>query len=67
MFELMVATKPIYVLELPKKAGDTDALERWTHEVHKFKTYLEEEFQTRITNEELRDACRLMNRERGFG
>jgi len=66
MFELLGATKPMYVLELPQKAGDADALERWTHEVRKFKTQLEEKFQTRITDEKLRDAGRLMNRERGL-
>jgi len=66
MFELMGATKAMYVLELPQKSGDADALERWTYEVGKFKTHLEEKFQTRITDEKLRDACRLMNRERGL-
>jgi len=66
MFELMGATKAMYVLELPQKAGDADALERWTHEVRKFKSHLEERFQTRITDEKLRAACRLMNRERGL-
>jgi benzoyl-CoA reductase/2-hydroxyglutaryl-CoA dehydratase subunit BcrC/BadD/HgdB len=66
MFELMGATKPMYVLELPHKSGDADALERWTQEIRKLKTHLEEKFQTRITDEKLRDACRLMNRERGL-
>jgi len=66
MFELMSATKPMYVLELPQKAGDADALEHWTQEVRKFKEHLEQRFQTRITDEKLRDAARLMNRERGL-
>jgi benzoyl-CoA reductase/2-hydroxyglutaryl-CoA dehydratase subunit BcrC/BadD/HgdB len=66
MFELLGATKPMYVLELPQKSGDADALKRWTHEVRKFKSHLEEKFQTRITDEKLRAACRLMNRERGL-
>jgi benzoyl-CoA reductase/2-hydroxyglutaryl-CoA dehydratase subunit BcrC/BadD/HgdB len=66
MFELMSPTKPMYVLELPQKADDPDALEHWTHEAHKFKEHLEDRFQTRITEEKLRDAIRLMNRERGL-
>src|ERR1035437_3524909 len=66
MFELMSATKPMYVLELPQKAGDADALEHWTQEVRKFKEHLEQRFQTRITDVKLRDAARLMNRERGL-
>jgi benzoyl-CoA reductase/2-hydroxyglutaryl-CoA dehydratase subunit BcrC/BadD/HgdB len=66
MFELLGATKPMYVLELPQKADDADALERWTHEVRKFKTHLEERFQVCITHEKLRGAIGLMNRERGL-
>lgn len=66
MFELMSATKPMYVLELPQKADDADALEHWTGEVRKFKEHLEQRFQTRITDEKLHDAARLMNRERGL-
>jgi len=66
MFELMGATKPMYVLELPQKADDHDALERWTHEVRKFKEHLEQRWHTSITNEKLREAIHLMNRERGL-
>jgi len=64
MFELMGATRPMYVLELPQKADDPDALERWTHEVRKLKEHLEQRFHTNITDEKLREAIRLMNRER---
>jgi benzoyl-CoA reductase/2-hydroxyglutaryl-CoA dehydratase subunit BcrC/BadD/HgdB len=66
MFEMMNATKPVYVLELPQKAGDADAFEHWTHEVRKFKEHLERRFQTAVTDGKLRDAARLMNRERGL-
>jgi len=66
MFELMGATKPMYVLELPQKADDPDARERWTHEVRKLKEHLEQRFHTNITDEKLREAIRLMNRERGL-
>jgi benzoyl-CoA reductase/2-hydroxyglutaryl-CoA dehydratase subunit BcrC/BadD/HgdB len=66
MFELLGETRPMYVLELPQKAEDADALERWTREVRKFKAHLEERFQVRITDENLREAIRLMNRERGL-
>ena len=66
MFELMGATKPMFVLELPQKADDAVAFEHWTLEVGKFKEHLEQRFQTQITDEKLRDACRLMNRERGL-
>jgi benzoyl-CoA reductase/2-hydroxyglutaryl-CoA dehydratase subunit BcrC/BadD/HgdB len=64
MFELMSATKPMFVLELPQKADEAETFEHWTREVHKFKEHLEQRFQTQITDEKLRGACRLMNRER---
>jgi len=64
MFELMGATKPMYVLELPQKADDDGAFEHWAQEVRKLQQYLEQRFQTHITDEKLRDACRRMNRER---
>ncbi len=64
MFELMGLTKSIYVLELPRKPDDAAALASWTEEVRKLKAHLEERFSITITNEKLRDAIRLMNRER---
>lgn len=66
MFELMGETKPMHVLELPQKADDADALNHWTEEVRKLKEHFEQRFRTRITDEKLRDAIRLMNRERGL-
>jgi benzoyl-CoA reductase/2-hydroxyglutaryl-CoA dehydratase subunit BcrC/BadD/HgdB len=66
MFELMGATKPMYVLELPQKADAPDALEHWTQELRKFKAHLEQRFKTVINDEKLRDAIQLMNRERGL-
>jgi len=56
----------MYVLELPQKASDAAAADHWTGEVRKFKEHLEQRFHTRITENKLRDACRLMNRERGL-
>lgn len=64
MFELLAETRPLYVLELPQKAGDADALAHWTTEVRKFKAFLESRWDIRIGDEELRQAVRLMNRER---
>ncbi len=64
MFELLGRSKPMYVLELPQKAGDPDALERWVSEVHKFKAHLEARFEVKITPARLHEAIQLMNRER---
>jgi len=64
MFELLGLRKPMYVLELPQRADSEAAFEYWTDEVRKLKEHLEQRFQTRITDEKLRAACRTMNRER---
>ncbi|HWT79409.1 MAG TPA: 2-hydroxyacyl-CoA dehydratase family protein, partial [Candidatus Methylomirabilis sp.] len=64
MFELLGQSKLMYVLELPQKAGDPDALERWVSEVQKFKAHLEARFEVKITPARLHEAIQLMNRER---
>lgn len=64
MFELLGQSKPMYVLELPQKAGDADALERWIAEIHKFKAHLEARFEVKITPAKLHESIQLMNRER---
>jgi len=66
MYELMAETRPMYVLELPQKADDPDALEHWLRELHKFRSFLEQRFQTQITADALRKAIATMNRERAL-
>ena len=66
MFELLGESRPLYVLELPQKADDSDALDLWTNEVRKLKAHLEERFHVSITDDKLRAAIQLMNRERGL-
>lgn len=64
MFELMGATRQMYVLELPQKADDPGSLARWEAEVRKLKAELERRFGVEITQNKLRAAIALMNRER---
>jgi len=66
MYELMSAGREMYILELPQKADQPDALAHWIKEVGKFKAYVEKKFHTQITEDQLRAAIRLMNRERGL-
>jgi benzoyl-CoA reductase/2-hydroxyglutaryl-CoA dehydratase subunit BcrC/BadD/HgdB len=66
MFELMAETKPVYIMELPQKQDDADALEYWTRELRKLKTDLENRFRVEITPEKLRNAISVMNRERAL-
>ncbi len=66
MYELMSAGREMYILELPQKADQPDALAHWQKEVEKFKSYVEKRFDKQITDDQLRAAIRLMNRERGL-
>ncbi len=64
MYELMAQTRPMYVLELPQKPTDDDAMAHWMSELRKLKARLEEQFGVEITNGKIRQAIRTMNRER---
>jgi benzoyl-CoA reductase/2-hydroxyglutaryl-CoA dehydratase subunit BcrC/BadD/HgdB len=66
MFELLGASKPMYVLELPQKADESDAFEHWVLEVRKFREHLAARFSVEITDAALVGAIQLMNRERGL-
>jgi len=64
MFELIAESRPTYVLELPQKEDDADAMEHWVSELRKFKRELELRFDVEITDEKIREAIDVMNRER---
>jgi benzoyl-CoA reductase/2-hydroxyglutaryl-CoA dehydratase subunit BcrC/BadD/HgdB len=64
MYELMTQSRPMYVLELPQKPEDDDAMEHWIRELRKFKVKLESRFGVKITDEKIRQAVTVMNRER---
>ena len=66
MYELMAESRPMYVLELPQKVDDPDALEHWIAELRKFRSHLETQFDCEVTDAKLRDAIGVMNRERSL-
>jgi len=66
MYELMAESRPMYVLELPQKADDPDALEHWVRELEKFRAFLGTRFDTEVTEDKIRDAIGVMNRERAL-
>ncbi|MHC4459808.1 MAG: double-cubane-cluster-containing anaerobic reductase [Planctomycetota bacterium] len=66
MYELMAETRPMYVLELPQKPDDSDAITHWVSELRKLKTYLENHFAVDITDEKIRQGINIMNRERAL-
>lgn len=66
MYEIMGQRKRVEVLELTQKSDSESALSHWTDELRKFRTTLEKEFNVAITDRKLRDAIKLMNRERSL-
>jgi benzoyl-CoA reductase/2-hydroxyglutaryl-CoA dehydratase subunit BcrC/BadD/HgdB len=66
MYELMAETRPMYVLELPQKPQDSDAMAHWDSELRKLRARLEKQFAIRVTDERISQAVRIMNRERAL-
>jgi benzoyl-CoA reductase/2-hydroxyglutaryl-CoA dehydratase subunit BcrC/BadD/HgdB len=64
MYELMARTREMMVLELPQKPQNPDALSHWRAELKRFKTKLEQRFKVSITDERLKQAIKLVNKER---
>ena len=63
MYELLGQLKPTYILRLPQ-GFDRNAKKMWREELKLFVAYLEETFNVKITDEALREAVRMKNRER---
>ena len=66
MYELLAETRPVYVLELPQKVDDPDALDHWRAELRKFRAFLEERWGVEITDDCIRKATGVMNQERSL-
>ena len=66
MFELLGGFKPMAVLELPQKPDDASGFRHWLSELKGLRRRLEKLTGVKITDERLRDAIRLMNRERAL-
>ncbi len=64
MYELMGLTRPTYILELPQKPTDSDAMAHWVSELRKLRDKLQEHFGVDLTDDKIRRAIRTMNRER---
>jgi benzoyl-CoA reductase/2-hydroxyglutaryl-CoA dehydratase subunit BcrC/BadD/HgdB len=56
----------MHLVELPQKENDEDARHHWLKELHKLKEALEDRYQVEITDEKLKAAIDVMNRERGL-
>ncbi len=64
MFELLSPYKPVHVLQLPQNQDPATSLPAWRSEQERFKKIVEKNTGVEITDERLRSAIGLMNRER---
>lgn len=64
MFEMLKEYKPMHVLHLPQGTNRTGALKWWTGELYMLKDQLEENLGVEISQENLREAIKLVNKER---
>ena len=64
MFELMQDFKDVHVMKLPPGNLEENDRQYWLSEVGKFKALLEEKFAVSLTDEKLREAIRVLNKER---
>lgn len=63
MYEYMADFKKTFLMELPN-TQKPEALKLWKSEIIRFKEYLEQEFQTEITEDAVREAVRTENEAR---
>jgi benzoyl-CoA reductase/2-hydroxyglutaryl-CoA dehydratase subunit BcrC/BadD/HgdB len=63
MFELMNNIKDTYVMQLPSSRNET-ALKAWEHEMVAFKEKLEDFYGITITEEDIKKAIEIKNKER---
>lgn len=60
MYEYMSEFKDVFLMELPNSQNEA-AQKLWKSEVIRFKEYLEEKLGVEITEEKVREACRVQN------
>jgi benzoyl-CoA reductase/2-hydroxyglutaryl-CoA dehydratase subunit BcrC/BadD/HgdB len=64
MFELMGEYKPVHIMQLPNNPTTKDAMSLWKNEIIRYKEVLENHFETSISEDEIKKAINLKNRER---
>lgn len=63
MYEYLSEFKPVHVMELPNSQSEA-GLELWKHEIIKLKLTLEEMFDVKISEDDIRNAIKIKNNER---
>lgn len=64
MYEYMAEFKPVHVMQLPNSANDAASRVLWRSEILRLQSALEQQFNCTISEQDLRAAITLKNRER---
>ncbi|AMH18016.1 double-cubane-cluster-containing anaerobic reductase [Hafnia paralvei] len=64
MYEYMAEFKPVHVMQLPNSADDAASRALWRSEILRLQSALEQQFNCTISEQDLRAAITLKNRER---
>lgn len=64
MYEYMAEFKPVHMMQLPNNSESAESVALWRSEIIRFQKRLEEQFGCEITEQGIRDAIDLRNRER---
>ncbi|MDR1922344.1 MAG: 2-hydroxyacyl-CoA dehydratase family protein [Candidatus Adiutrix sp.] len=64
MYELLGRMKEIHLLQLPQNQEPETAGPYWAHQLEKLRDKMRQKFQVALSDDDLRAAVRLMNRER---
>ncbi len=64
MYELMQEFKQVHIMQLPNSCEGEENLVYWKNEIIKFKNKIEETFGVKITEEAIKSAIELRNRQR---
>lgn len=64
MFELMSEYRPVHILQLPQNQDEDKVMPMWTEEVNRFREILREKTGNSISDDDLKSAISLLNRER---
>lgn len=64
MYELLAREKPLFVMDLPQKPEEPEALVHWAAEVGKARRFIEGELKVAISDDALRQAIRKWNQRR---
>ncbi|MBI6871535.1 double-cubane-cluster-containing anaerobic reductase [Clostridium aciditolerans] len=64
MYEYLGEIKNVHVMQLPQTYKGEDSYRLWKNEIFKLKDMLEKEFNVEITEEKIKDAIKIRNKER---